>query len=93
MDQPGKRLSILLVVNSTGKKKKSLSPFAPENLISWNGFGHPVPRQACSFSTPRLKLVLTRGVSSDFRGGPFIYYLSRHTRKLGVVDVLVGGVK
>ena len=39
------RLPILLVVSLTGKMNISLSPFAPENLISRDGFGSPVPRQ------------------------------------------------
>ena len=38
MDQPG-RLPILLVVSSTGKINISLSAFAPENLVSRDGFG------------------------------------------------------
>ena len=56
------------------KNKKidaSLSSFAPENLISRDGFGRPAPRfsLACSFSTLRLNLVLTHGISPDFHGG------------------------
>ena len=39
------RLPILLVVSRTGKTNISLSPFAPENLVSRDGFGRPVPRQ------------------------------------------------
>ena len=38
------RLPILLVVSWTGKMNISLSPFAPENLVSRDGFGRPVPR-------------------------------------------------
>ena len=41
MDQPG-RLPILLVVSRAGKINISLSPFAPENLVSRDGFGSPV---------------------------------------------------
>ena len=47
MDQPGKvAMPILLVVSSTGKIifDFSLSAFAPENLVSRDGFGSPVPR-------------------------------------------------
>ena len=36
---------ILLVVSSTGKLDISLSPYAPENLVSRDGFSRPVPRQ------------------------------------------------
>ena len=35
-----------------------LSPFAPENLVSRDGFYHPVPCQVRTFSTPRLNLLL-----------------------------------
>ena len=40
------------------KNVSSLSPFAPENLVLWDGFG-PVPRQHARLSTHRLNLVLT----------------------------------
>ena len=40
------RLPTLFVVSWTGKMKISLSPFAPENLVSRDGFGRPVPRQS-----------------------------------------------
>ena len=39
------RLPILLVVRWTGKMNISLSPFAPENLVSRDGLSSPVPRQ------------------------------------------------
>ena len=39
------RLSTLLLVSWTEKNHISLSPFAPENLISWDRFSSPVPRQ------------------------------------------------
>ena len=39
------RLPILLVVSSTGKMQISLSPFAPDNLVSRDMFGRPVSRQ------------------------------------------------
>ena len=39
------RLPILFVVSSTGKMIFSLSPSAPENLVSREGFGSLVPRQ------------------------------------------------
>ena len=45
------RLPILLVVSLTGKMNFSLSPFAPENLISRDGFGSPVPRQPAYLHT------------------------------------------
>ena len=39
------RLPILLVVSWVDKMNFSLSPFAPENLVSRDGFGRPVPRR------------------------------------------------
>ena len=36
---------ILLVVSRTGKMNILLSPYAPENLVSPDGFSRPVPRQ------------------------------------------------
>ena len=39
------RLPILNVVSWTGKLNVSLSAFAPNNLVSRDGFGSPVPRQ------------------------------------------------
>ena len=50
MDQPG-RSSILLVVSETGKINISLSAFAPENLVSRDGFGSSVPRQPARLHT------------------------------------------
>ena len=49
-----------------GKPKTIFSglPFTPENLVSRDRFGRPVPRQsACLFSTPRLNLLFTRGIA------------------------------
>ena len=40
------RLPILLVVSWTTKMDISLSPFAPENLVSRDEFGSPVPSNA-----------------------------------------------
>ena len=39
------RLQILLVAGETGKMEISLSSYAPENLVSRDGFGSLVPRQ------------------------------------------------
>ena len=46
----------------------SISPFAPENLVSLDGFGSPVPRNPAIFIL-ELNLVLTYGIPPDFRGG------------------------
>ena len=45
------RLPILHVVSSTGKINISLSAFVPENLVSRDGFGSPVPRQPAHLHT------------------------------------------
>ena len=46
----------------------SLSAFVPKNSVSRDGFGSPIPRQPAHLHTP-LNLVLTYGVSPEFRGG------------------------
>ena len=58
----------MLVVSWTGKIDISISPFAPENLVSLDGFGSPVPRNP-AISILDLNLVLTHGIPPDFRGG------------------------
>ena len=45
------RLPILLVVNRAGKMNISLSAFAPENLVSRDGCGSPVPRHPAHLHT------------------------------------------
>ena len=55
-DQPNREITV------------SLSPFAPENFVSRDGFGRSVPRQPARLHF-RLNLVLTYGIPPDFRGG------------------------
>ena len=74
------RLPILLVVSSTGKINMYLFTFAPDNLISLDGFGSPVPRRPAHFSHTRdessiINLVLTHGIPATFRGGVIVHYL------------------
>ena len=58
----------------------SLSAFAPENLVSRDGFGsRPVPRQPAHLHTHRLNLVLTYRIPPEFRGGVHLFILNRHT--------------
>ena len=45
MDQPGKVANPARGQLNRENEKKSLYPFAPEKLISRDGFGRPVPRQ------------------------------------------------
>ena len=66
-------LSTLLLVSRTRKVNIFLSPFAPENLVSLDGFGSPVQRQPCSFSILRLNVVLTHGILPAFRGGVHLF--------------------
>ena len=67
------RLPILLVVSWTRKMNIPLSPFAPEKMVSRYGRRPSRPASAFSFSILRLNLVLTRGISPDFRGGVHLY--------------------
>ena len=55
------RLPILLVVSWTGKNNIPLSAFAPENLVSRDGFRSPVPRQRVQYQCGSLPdiIVLT----------------------------------
>ena len=76
MDQPG--TLILLVVNRTGKMNIPLSPFAPENLVSRDGFGSPVPRQPAHLHTQAEYGAYLRDSSRVPRRCPFIY-LNYHT--------------
>ena len=74
------RLSILLVVSRTGKMNISLSPFAPENLISRDGFGSPLPRQPAQFHTQAGSGAYLR--DDSFRvpwRRPYIYLCDNYT--------------
>ena len=52
--------------------KFSLSPFAPENLVSRDGFGSPVPRQPAHLHA-QAESVLTYGTPPEFRGDVHIF--------------------
>ena len=67
------KLPILLVVSSTRKINISLSPYAPENLVSRIGFDSPVLCQPAHLHTHRLSLVLTYGIPLEFRGGVHLF--------------------
>ena len=56
----------------------SLSPFAPENLVSRDGFGSPVPRQPAYLHTQTEYGAYSRDSSRVPGPRPFIY-LNRHT--------------
>ena len=72
------RLPILLVVSRTGKIYISLSAFAPENLVSRDGFGSPVPRQPAHLHTQAKSGAYLRDSSRVPRRRLFIY-LNRHS--------------
>ena len=55
-----------------------LYPFAPENLVSRDGFGSPVPRQPAHLHTRTESGAYLRDFSRVPRRRPFIY-LHRHT--------------
>ena len=57
MDQPGMVANPALGQLNREKCFFSLSPFAPENLVSRDRFGRPVPASARLFSTFRLNLI------------------------------------
>ena len=66
-------LPILFVVSSTGKINISLSAFAPENLVSRDGFGSPVPPQPAHLHTQAEYGGYLRDPSQVPRRRPFIY--------------------
>ena len=52
----------------------SLSPFVPENLVSRDGFGSPVPRQHAHLHTQAESGAYLRDSSRVPRRRPFIYF-------------------
>ena len=76
-DQPGK-VANPVRGQLTGKMNISLSPFAPENLISRNGFGIPVPRQPSHLHTQAGSGAYLRD-SSRFPRRRLFIYLNRNT--------------
>ena len=85
------RLPILLVVSWTGKIHTSLSPFAPEILVSRDGFGSPVPRQPAHLHTQAESGAYLRDSSRFPRRRPFIYLRTAiHTYAIGSVPSLSG---
>ena len=64
-------LLILLVVSWIGKINISLSPFVPENLVSRDGFGSPVPPQPAHLhSQAESSAYLTRFLPYRWRSLP-----------------------
>ena len=82
------RLPILYVVSLTGKINTSLSAFAPDNLVSRDGFGSPVPRQPAHLHTQAESGAYFRDSSGVPRRCPFIY--SKPPYAIGSVPSLSG---
>ena len=85
MDQPGK---VANPARGTGKMNISLSAFAPENLVSRDGFGSPVPRQPAHLHTQAESGAYFRDSSRLPRRRPFIYLAP--TYAIGSVPSLSG---
>ena len=67
------RLPILLVVSCTGKINIFLSAFAPENLVSRDGFGSSVRRQTDHLHTQAESGAYLRDSPRVPRRRPFLY--------------------
>ena len=59
--------------------KISLSAFAPEKLVSRDGFGSSVPRQPAHLHINAKSGAYLRNSSRVPRRRPFIYYMVTHT--------------
>ena len=67
------RLPVLHVVSRTGKRNISLSAFAPENFVSRDGLGSPVPRRPAHSHTQGKPGAYLRDFSRVPRRPLFIY--------------------
>ena len=72
------RLPILLVVSWTGKMNIPLSPFAPENLVSRDGYSRLVPRQPAHSPYSSWIWCLLTGFL-PISAAASIYCFNRHT--------------
>ena len=68
------RFPIMHVVSWTEKINISLSPFAPDNLVSRDGFGSPVPRQPAHLHTQAESGAYLRNFSGVPQRRLFIYF-------------------
>ena len=88
---------VLLVVSWTGKMFFSLSPFAPENLVSRNGFGRPSPCQPAHYHSPHSGSILclpTRTLPLSTTASIYLYRQppSRQSRVYRVAQLCTDGV-
>ena len=60
------------------KKLFSLSLFAPENLVSRDGFGRPVPRQRAQYRHQGESDWLVLDLRASLSGTAFAYTINRH---------------
>ena len=88
MDLNWVRLSVLHVVSWTGKMNIFLSAFAPENLVSRNGFGSPVPRQPAHLDTQAESGAYLRDSSRVLLRRPFSFLQPPYA--IGLVPSLSG---
>ena len=73
-DQPGKAANPARGQLNREDGFFSLSPFAPENLVSRDGFGSPVPRQPGHLHTQAESGAYLRDSFRVPRRRPFIYF-------------------
>ena len=76
-------LPILLVVSWRGRINISLSAFVPENLVSRDGFGSPVPRQPAHLHTQAESGAYLWDSSRVPRRRPFIYCIQNRNTPSG----------
>ena len=86
-DQPGK-IANPACGQLNRENNISLSPFAPENLVSRDGFGSPVPRQPAHLHSQAESGACLRDPSRVPRRRPFIY--SKPPYAIGSVPTLSG---
>ena len=70
MDQPGKVAN--LARGHLNRENEYFPPFVPENLVSRDGFGSPVPRQPAHLHTQAESGAYLRNPSQFPRRRPFI---------------------
>ena len=79
MDQPGEVANPARGQLNREEINISVSAFAPENLISRDGFGSSAPRQPAHLHTQAESGAYLRESSPEFRGGVHLFILNRHT--------------
>ena len=82
------RLPILLVVSWTGEMNISLSLFAPENLVSRNDFGSPVPRQPAHLHTQAESGPYLWDSSRVPRRRPYNHFISPQAKAASLITVI-----